>query len=118
MGNPIVRVIDDNREALSRFESELKDVGQKEKDIFLSYPTVYVHDWEKDKQKNVYIGESNDIIQRTKQHYLEAENPDSWQCSMRASNGKLYIIAHEHFNKSLTLDIENRSMNICFVMTK
>ena len=108
MGNPIVRVIDDNNEALSKFESELKDAGQKERDILLSYPTVYVHDWEKDRKKNVYIGESNDIIQRTKQHYLEAENPDSWQCSMRASGGKLYIIAHEHFNKSLTLDIENR----------
>ena len=38
-------------------------------DIILEYPTVYIHNWNNKEDYEVYIGESNNIIQRTKQHY-------------------------------------------------
>lgn len=34
-----------------------------------------------------------------------------WQSKLMEKNASLFIIGHEHFNKSLTLDIENRLMH-------
>ncbi|MDD4113793.1 MAG: DUF2075 domain-containing protein, partial [Herbinix sp.] len=59
----------------------------------------------------VYIGESNNVIQRTKQHYDIQVDASKWQHQLMRSDAILYIIGHEHFNKSLTLDIENRLMH-------
>ena len=91
----------------------------------LNYPTVYVV-YAAEESKNpaqsqyryrAYVGETNDIIRRTQQHlgtglgaradWLEvaqavADNPEAfWQ----------YVISHPLFNKSLTLDVENRLMS-------
>ena len=76
---------------------------------FNGYPVVYIHAW-KDKGLNkVYVGESNDIFQRTKQHYeIGKTDKNRWQANIEKNNADLYIIGHEHFNKSLTLDVENR----------
>lgn len=56
---------------------------------------------------NAYVGESNDIFKRTRQHYDAASDKKRWQSKLVEKNASLYIIGHEHFNKSLTLDIEN-----------
>ena len=67
-----------------------------------------------DKKKNdfeVYVGETGDIKSRTRQHL----NADTKSQSIlgrifRIDNSSMYVIGHELFNKSLTLDIENRLM--------
>ena len=56
----------------------------------------------------MYVGESNDVFKRTRQHYEAAKNKDTWQNGFFNKDSILYIIGHEHFNKSLTLDVENK----------
>lgn len=84
--------------------------SEKVKDIILNYPTVYIHNWKETNDYEVYIGESGNVIQRTKQHYRKADNENNWPYQLQKNRAKLFIIGHEHFNKSLTLDIENRIM--------
>lgn len=59
----------------------------------------------------VYVGESNDIFKRTRQHYDAAMDKSKWQSYLVGKDAQLFIIGYEHFNKSLTLDIENRLMH-------
>lgn len=75
----------------------------------INYPIVYIHTWKEKGKNKVYVGESNNIYQRTKRHY-EAGSVDKkrWQSNINNNEADLYIIGHEHFNKSLTLDVENR----------
>lgn len=59
----------------------------------------------------VYVGETNDIQRRTFQH-LDAD-PKKRADFFNFKNSKnvsIYVIGHEHFNKSMTRDIENRLM--------
>lgn len=103
--------IKDNNISLKEFEERLHTKeSNKIQDIILKYPTVYIHNWQETDYYEVYIGESNNVIQRTRQHYKEAENKDNWQHQLQKSKARLFIIGHEHFNKSLTLDIENQLM--------
>ncbi len=92
--------------------------------LLLSYPTVYIHFWpgrlvqyidkkgeSKSFQKyNVYVGESNNVIARTKQHYESGEYPGTWQYILTHSKEipQIIIVGHKYFNKSFTLDMENR----------
>lgn len=106
---PIVYQIEDNEKALKEFEEKLRmDETEKVQDIILNYPTVYIHNWQDTIDYEVYIGESNNVMQRTKQHFKEAGNVGNWQYQLLKKRARLYLIGHEHFNKSLTLDIENR----------
>jgi len=108
---PLVYKINDNDKSLKEFEDRLQsNESEKTQDIILKYPTVYIHNWQETDYYEVYIGESNNVIQRTRQHYKEAENKDNWQHQLQTNKAQLFIIGHEHFNKSLTLDIENRLM--------
>ncbi|MDD3220062.1 MAG: DUF2075 domain-containing protein [Lachnospiraceae bacterium] len=108
---PIVHKFDDNVEGLKKFQQELREnTTEKEQDIMLQFPTVYIHNWKDTDDYEVYIGESNNVIQRTKQHYDNCGDGDKWQSQLNKHNASLYVIGHEHFNKSLTLDIENRLM--------
>ena len=108
---PIVKKINDNMQGWKNFQdSLLQDSSNKEKDILLQFPTVYIHNWKDTNDYEVYIGESNNIIQRTKQHYETGVDASKWQHQLLSQDASLYIIGHEHFNKSMTLDIENRLM--------
>lgn len=108
---PIVKKIDDNIQGLREFqESLLEETSDKERDILLQFPTVYIHNWKETNDYEVYIGESNNIIQRTKQHYEMGADKSKWQHQLLLQDASLYVIGHEHFNKSMTLDIENRLM--------
>lgn len=108
---PIVKKIDDNAQGLKIFQELLmRDASEKEQDILLQYPTVYIHNWKNTDDYEVYIGESNNIIQRTKQHYDAGMDERKWQHQLLLQDASLYVIGHEHFNKSMTLDIENRLM--------
>ncbi len=92
--------------------------------VLLSYPVVYIHYWPgkpieytdrngtvvSKKMFNVYVGESNDIIARTKEHYLAGADPSNWQINLVKNRfcSHLVVIGHSHFNKSFTLDLENK----------
>lgn len=108
---PIIYQIEDNEKALEELEQILKDpMLSYEKKIILEYPTVYIHNYSDSNQYEVYIGESYNIVKRTLQHLEMATDENKWQRILKNNNTKLFIIGHEHFNKSLTLDIENKLM--------
>ncbi len=112
VANPIIKQIEDTRDALDFFENVLlPQESRKTQEIIGSFPTVYIHNWKESGDYEVYVGESNDIFKRTRQHYEASSNRSNWQNNLIKKDASLYIIGHEHFNKSLTLDIENRLMH-------
>lgn len=105
----IIKKIEDNSSALKDLELEVLSTDTEiEQNVLFSFPTVYIHNWKDTDKYEVYVGETNDILTRTRQHYLQIGVEGAWQNSLRNKNANLYIIGHKHFNKSLTLDIENR----------
>ena len=106
---PIVEKVEDNIGKLEEFRdivSKLKD--KKKKDIIMNFPTVYIHNWKNKDQYEVYVGESNDVFERTKQHYKKITSEKEWQHNLLDNKAELYIIAHNYFNKSMTMDIESK----------
>lgn len=78
----------------------------------LRYPTVYIiNDKKHENNFEVYVGETADIRNRTRQHLnVDTKLKPFWENFSTSSNSSMYVIGHEMFNKSLTLDIENRLM--------
>ena len=83
-------------------------------DLLYNFPVVYVI---KNEEKNqtkpytAYVGETTDIIQRTTSHLKNTRKDDAdWTKLKDSKNSQLIILGHELFNKSLTLDVENRLM--------
>ena len=113
IAQPIIRKINDDPRSLSVFEEALlSSEDSKAQEVIATFPTVYIHNWKDTDDYEVYIGESNNVFQRTRQHYETGLiNTDSWQSGLKERSASLYIIGHEHFNKSMTLDIENRLMH-------
>lgn len=112
VARPIIKQIKDSRDALDFFEKvSLPEEDEKTQDIIMNFPTVYIHNWQEAGDFEVYVGESNDIFKRTRQHYDAASDKSRWQSKLLEKDASLFIIGHEHFNKSLTLDIENRLMH-------
>jgi hypothetical protein len=122
---PVVYSIREESSFIDDLSSKIKnDKDKEEAKILLSYPVVYIHFWpgkaiEYTNKKgisvsrqrfNVYVGESNDIVARTKEHYLSGADPSNWQSNLvkNRSLSQLIVIGHPHFNKSFTLDLENR----------
>lgn len=118
---------------LQDFPNRIKnDPRIQNPDTFLNYPIVYIHYWpsqiityverntglERSFTKyDVYVGESIDLVGRTNQHYdtgkKAGSTEDAWQYSLvnfKNNNQIPYIIVigQAHFNKSFTLDVENR----------
>ena len=113
VSQPVIRKIQDNLKALKDFkERELPNEEEQIQEVIALFPTVYVHNWKKTGAYEVYIGESNDVFARTRQHFSAGINDEnSWKNELRHKSASVYIIGHEHFNKSMTLDIENRLMH-------
>ncbi|MGF0019553.1 DNA/RNA helicase domain-containing protein [Sporofaciens sp. SGI.106] len=112
VAKPIIKQIKDSRDALDFFETvSLPEEDEKTQEIIRNFPTVYIHNWQESGDFEVYVGESNDIFKRTRQHYDAASDKSRWQSKLVEKDASLFIIGHEHFNKSLTLDIENRLMH-------
>lgn len=121
--SPIIFEIDENTGFLNSMESAIKN-GVSKSPILLNYPVVYIHEWKSptnnpDDKYDIYVGESNDVIQRTKEHYQNASDPAKWQNHLISDGAvpKMYIVGHPHFNKSLTLDVENRLMDYVLGMS-
>lgn len=107
VAEPIVKEIDDNiKDLLS-----LKDgLSKEDSTVLFVSPTVYIHNWKHDEYRyDAYVGEANDVLSRTQQHF---QSDEGWHKEFKKCHEgkKLFIIGHPHFNKSMTLDVENRLM--------
>ena len=119
VAKPVIKQIKDSRDALDFFETvSLPAEDEKTQEIIMNFPTVYIHNWQDSGEFEVYVGESNDIFKRTRQHYDAAMDKNKWQSKLVEKDASLFIIGHEHFNKSLTLDIENRLMHYMMSIDK
>jgi DUF2075 family protein/archaellum biogenesis ATPase FlaH len=80
--------------------------------FILHYPTVYiVYRQLLNSRFRVYVGETTNIINRTSQHLSDAFEKAAWAELEQDKNSRLFVIGHTLFNKSLTLDVENRLMH-------
>lgn len=113
---PYVEEIRFSRSSLDSFIDEQRSSATPDSDRratkLLDYPTVYVVHHETSERFSVYIGETTDIRSRTIQH-LETDigNREDWKALAASKASKMLVIGHPLFNKSLTLDIENRLMH-------
>lgn len=107
--NPIIVDIGYTNSDIRALTQQMGELKTESKFLF-SYPTVYIINTEKkSREYAVYVGETNDIVRRTKEH-INVDKRDDWLEINSTVNSRMYIIGHKHFNKSLTLDIENRLM--------
>lgn len=109
--SPIVYNLAYNEEALKEFKERF--ILNKDSKYLLNYPTVYiVNDKDERQSYTVYVGETNDIVRRTLEHLkTDDQIREDWYALKHSQTSQMYVIGHKHFNKSLTLDIENRLMH-------
>lgn len=108
--SPIVEEIEYSSLGLKTLSDSVKQTRAGE--LLFDYPTVYiVYKQNQKKQYDVYVGETNNIKQRTAQHLFEdPKTRDDWKDFLKSPDVKMIVIGHDRFNKSLTLDIENKMM--------
>ena len=83
VAKPIIKQIRDSREALDFFETvSLPAEYEKTQDIIMDFPTVYIHNWQDSGAFEVYVGETNNIFKRTRQHYDAALNQPGWHSKL------------------------------------
>lgn len=96
-----------------------KNFNESDHSLLLEYPTVYVVHDRKGEQYDIYIGETSNILNRTNQHIdTDSQGREDWKKFAKSSSSELFVIGHEYFNKSLTLDIENRLMQYMLSVDK
>ena len=132
---PIYYMAKESKDYINHLRSDILNTIGKNADLLLDYPAIYVHIWrskydEMNGTWSIYVGETNDMIQRTKEHWAAARIPKNkrtkgnWQFHMLEDvdvNGNnvvptVYFFGHEYFHKSMTLDIENRLIDYCYAM--
>ncbi|WP_225368218.1 GIY-YIG nuclease family protein [Lactiplantibacillus pentosus] len=99
------------------YNTELHNDKTNKKLIF-EYPTVYlIYDKLASNRSGslskfkVYVGETNDIQKRTRQHLkADTKTRTDWKALRSSSGAEMIVIGDRFFNKSLTLDIENKLM--------
>lgn len=109
---PMIHELDYNHQSIEKFREEMtNEAGIREK-FFLNYPTVYIiSDKHKKQQFSIYIGESTNIHRRTVEHLTrDPKTRTDWKALSKSKTANMFVIGHPHFNKSLTLDIENKLM--------
>lgn len=106
---PMIKEYPYNNQGLKELE---EGESREESKIISRYPTVYVvNDKKKKKIYSVYVGETNNIAKRTAQHlHDDPKSWEDWRELLESKTAKMYVIGHQHFNKSMTLDIENQLM--------
>ncbi|AYM02113.1 DUF2075 domain-containing protein [Levilactobacillus yiduensis] len=106
---PVVQEVGFNDQVRTEIQ---KKVTGSHVELLLEYPTVYiVYDKEKAHNYQVYVGETNDIAHRTWQHLeIDPSSRQDWKYLAESPDPRLVVIGHPHFNKSLTMDIENSMM--------
>lgn len=117
----IVSFSEDGVQELKDFREENDRVGayrdqdiKTDEDLLYNFPVVYVIKDEQNsntKQYTAYVGETTDIVQRTTSHLKNTRKDDTaWTKLKNSKNSDLIVLGHGLFNKSLTLDVENRLM--------
>ncbi|MFD1464857.1 DUF2075 domain-containing protein [Lapidilactobacillus mulanensis] len=111
VSSPVIKEVSYNKNSIDELLSSL-GTNNKKSELLLDYPTVYIiHDEEQSQKYTVYVGETTDIRRRTNQHLLEDPNTrEDWNQLSHAKDARMFVIGHPHFNKSLTLDVENQLM--------
>lgn len=106
---PVIQEVNFSKDGLVTIKQKTQGM---QAELLLEFPTVYVvYDRLKQDAYDVYVGETNNIEQRTQQHLLDdVHRRKDWKYLADSRSSKLLVIGHEHFNKSLTLDIENTMM--------
>lgn len=112
MKKPLIKEVNYNQSTIHKLDQ--MPTNNRQRELLLEFPTVYIinnRESSKTPRYTVYVGETNDIVQRTQQHLtIDPKLRTDWLKLAEANNAKMFVIAHDHFNKSLTLDIEDRLM--------
>lgn len=115
--SPVIFPVKYNTKTAEQLDEDIKDHFKEhsEQHLLTDYPTVYIiNQSENGKQPlyTVYVGETNDIQRRTWQHlHTDPLTRKDWKELRHTNDAIMYVIGHQHFNKSMTLDIENRMMH-------
>ncbi|MGX7059828.1 DUF2075 domain-containing protein [Vagococcus humatus] len=109
---PVIYEVPYSKEGLDNLEANVQNKYKKNEKVIFNYPTVYIiNDSLKKGDYSVYVGETNDIKRRTKEHIdIDPMFRQDWNELAQSDDARMLIIGHDYFNKSLTLDIENRLM--------
>lgn len=109
---PVIEKVPYSRAFLDHVrEWERRDEEDKSGTLLLEYPTVYVVEDNKHGLYDVYVGETGNIKRRTTEHLgLDTKVRDDWAELGNSRTASMYVVGHELFNKSLTLDVENKLM--------
>jgi hypothetical protein len=109
---PIIHEINYTEDGLKNFSDSAVNFSNKNREYLIDYPTVYVINNETKKDTyNVYVGETSNIKVRANQHLNRNTVSGDLDSLVDSDSSLMYIIGHEYFNKSLTLDIENKLMH-------
>ncbi|MGF3073082.1 DUF2075 domain-containing protein [Facklamia sp. P13069] len=112
ISKPVINEIEYTADGLKRFAENSVNFNKDIRKYLLDYPTVYIIN---NKVKNdiysVYIGETSNIIVRTNQHLISNEINKELAELENINSASMFVVGHEYFNKSLTLDIENKLMH-------
>src|SRR5699024_3517065 len=110
--NPIIHEMNYTENGLKKFSNSAVNFSEKNREYLIDYPTVYVINNETKKDTyNVYVGETSNIKVRASQHLTRNPINENSKRLPNPNSSLMYIIGHEYFNKSLTLDIENKLMH-------
>lgn len=91
------------------YDELIKDIPENQKKYIDTFPTIYIIHDKNDDKYSAYVGETTNIRNRTRQHLIDDVNArEDFKQFGGSLTSKMFVIGHEHFNKSLTLDIENR----------
>lgn len=109
LSSPVVYEFDYSKHA---FDEITKEIPNNKLKYILNYPTVYLINDKINKENfSVYVGETTDVKRRTIEHiHRDVQQNNSWEKFASSETSKMLVIGHDHFNKSLTLDIENKLM--------
>lgn len=106
---PVIEEVEYESGSLDTLQETLKiSFRDENKMLLFEYPTIYIVNDKNSDGYSVYVGETTDIVRRTNQHLGEIR--EDWIKFSKSNTTKMFVIGHHHFNKSLTLDIENRLM--------
>lgn len=109
---PIIHEINYSEEGLKNFSDSAVNFSKKNREYLIDYPTVYViNNKTKKDSYNIYVGETSNIKIRTNQHLSKNAINENLEDLPNHKSSLMYIIGHEYFNKSLTLDVENKLMH-------
>lgn len=112
ISKPIVYEINYTEDGFKNFSESIINFNKKNRKYLLEYPTVYIINNEINTNTyNVYVGETSNIKVRTNQHLTRNTKNKELSKQSNVESSLMYIIGHEYFNKSLTLDVENKLMH-------